>query len=430
MAGGGAPEKEVYANRQGSESGTAEAAATSADTPLVDSGNDATLPMQQLEPSEDSSAGSTEGLNLLEPAETPQPSPFAAAAAAAIDIPPRPTLASDSKSVTTGLHSGETPVTDTRLVATSDMSQPPRPSGSGRPPRYRRAILLHGPTAAGAPTPTTSLSTGLGSNLSTASDVTLPPAPSGELEAVFTQLHGHGRRLSGGSSLGTPRSQAGRLSPRHLAVHNSTGRVDFGGITPASSMSTGLPDNVSVASDDTLANAVVRFLNHLACWPINEETPACMCRKRCLVECRQWLDPVMYKNSEFCRLIFRPQVETASPTARAVRYTRSLSGKRHGSGSDLARTNPNAPPTSPSALVGQVQAGHSHHIGSHPGNGALRTTCLLRNCEALPVKHCHCRIATASTDFVCRTGVEQHHRRGHTRNRRRAARHVSHPRAA
>lgn len=37
----------------------------------------------------------------------------------------------------------------------------------------------------GMPTPASSLSTGLGSNASEASDATLPPAPSGELDAVF-----------------------------------------------------------------------------------------------------------------------------------------------------------------------------------------------------------------------------------------------------
>lgn len=151
------------------------------------------------------SAANTSGADAVQPSTaddvgTKQASPFAAAAAvpapdlrqpaAAVDIvvQRRLPLIAASRTVTTGLESDASPATDTTMRAGASAPSPmglrTDAEGSGFAATARQAVHS-GPTGPEAITPETSLSTGLGSNPSVRSDQTLPPAPSGELAAVF-----------------------------------------------------------------------------------------------------------------------------------------------------------------------------------------------------------------------------------------------------
>jgi hypothetical protein len=147
-------------------------------------------------------AGGTNSVRLesADDLGSPQASPFAAAAATPAADPRQPAAALDiaamqrlpliaaSRTATTGLHSDGSPATDTTMRAGASA---PSPTGLHTDAEGSRlAATAHqavhtGPTGPGAITPETSLSTGLGSNPSVRSDQTLPPAPSGELAAVF-----------------------------------------------------------------------------------------------------------------------------------------------------------------------------------------------------------------------------------------------------
>lgn len=170
------------------------------------------------------SAANTSSAHAVQPNSandlgTPQASPFAAAAgepaldarqpAAAVDIvvERRLPLIAASRTVTTGLESDASPATDTTMRAGASAPSPmglrTGAEGSGFAATARQAVHS-GPTGPGAVTPETSLSTGLGSNPSVRSDQTLPPAPSGELAAVFA----FAEQSSSGHPAAAPRSLA------------------------------------------------------------------------------------------------------------------------------------------------------------------------------------------------------------------------------
>ncbi len=241
-----------------------------------------------------------------------RPSAFAATA---VDIPGATrSLTAHSKSVTTGLHSGGSPATDTTIQASpfsgGDLAVIGA-AGGRRAAALLTALALDASNghraAVMTPTPATSLSTGVGSNPSVTTDVTLPPAPSGELVAVFA---GGADRRAGSSTFsdasGAPASEAsgpaaGR-SPRDASVVAFSTGGGFMGATLGTSVSNGLPDNASDAIDDTLANVPAAGHSSTA---------------------------------------------SQSPTARQLRqFRRNLSGRRSSS-SELSRKSPDGALSSP-----------------------------------------------------------------------------------
>ena len=180
-------------------------------------------------------AGGTNSVQLesADDLGTPQASPFAAAAATRAADPRQPAAALDiaamqrlpliaaSRTVTTGLDSDGSPATDTTMragaSAPSPMALRTDAEGSGFAATARQAVHS-GPTGPGAITPETSLSTGLGSNPSVRSDQTLPPAPSGELAAVFAFAEQSGS----GYPAAAPRSLAAEVMGARSGTAPST----------------------------------------------------------------------------------------------------------------------------------------------------------------------------------------------------------------